>query len=173
MTMQNTRGIIASRVGYNRIQIDRFMTLHLFLSCSVAVATFLGVKAPRVLETQTAQMMLIGEVTYDGSVASFESFLIEKWRSMGFLMPVDGQRFTWDQYVEAVTDNIPLIGDLVAFTDDDGDKLAGIISYINAPKAAVLVYVPVGPRAAQYMGVQGTKILLLIRPKAKAGGQRI
>jgi hypothetical protein len=149
------------------------MTLHFLLSCSLAVTTLLELKAPGVSEMEKAQLIPIGQLTYDESVASVESFLIEKWRSMGFLMPVDGQTFTWDQYVEPVADSIPAIGDLVAFTDDDGDKLAGIISYMNVPKSAVLVYVPVAPGVAQYTSVQESKIVLLIRPKAKAGGQKI
>jgi hypothetical protein len=152
------------------------MTLHYFFSCTLAAGSL--VISPELLipersDTRGAQMFPVAALTYDASVVSVESFLIEKWRSMGFSMPIDGQTFTWGQYVEPVTDNIPAIGDLMAFTDDDGDKVAGIITYINPPKAALLVYVPVAPGVAQYTGVEGSKILLLIRPKAKDAGRKI
>src|SRR6201987_3664032 len=149
------------------------MKLHYFLSCTLATGSlviFRELRTPRVSEIRGAHTIRVTEFTYDASVVSVESFLIEKWRSMGFSMPIDGQTFTWDEYVEPVSDNIPAIGDLMAFTDDDGDDVAVIITYINAPKAALLVYVPVAPGVAQYMGVQGSKILLLIRPKAKVAG---
>jgi hypothetical protein len=152
------------------------MNLHYFLSCTLAAGSLVispGLEIPVRLDTRGPQTITVAEVTYDASVVGVESFLIEKWRSMGFSMPIDGQTFTWDEYVEPVTDNILAIGDLMAFTDDDGDDVAGIVTYINAAKAALLVYVPVAPGVAQYMGVQGSKILLLIRPKAKVAGRKI
>jgi hypothetical protein len=150
------------------------MALHYFLSCTLAAGSLiispeLGIPARS--DTRGAQTIPVAELTHDASVVGVESFLIEKWRSMGFPMPIDGQTFTWDEYVEPVTDNIPAIGDLMAFTD--GDNVAGIITYINTPKAALLVYVPVAPGVAQYLGAQGSKILLLIRPKGKVVGRKI
>jgi len=105
-------------------------------------------------------------------VVSVESFLIEKWRSMGFAMPIDGQTFTWDQYLEPVSNIVPVVGDLVGFSGADSDKIAGIITYVGAPKAALLVYVPVEPGVGQDMDVPGGKILWLIRPKAKVGARK-
>jgi hypothetical protein len=152
------------------------MKLRYFLSCTLAAGSFVispefGNSARS--DPRGVHMIPVAELTYDGSVDSVESFLIEKWRSMGFSMPIDGQAFTWDQYLEPVTNIVPAVGDLMAFSDDDGDKVAGIITYINGPNAALLVYVPVAPGVAQYMGVQGGKILWLVRPKAKAAGRRI
>jgi hypothetical protein len=92
---------------------------------------------------------------------------------MGFSMPIDGQTFTWDQYLEPVTSNVPVVGDLVAFKDEDSDKMAGIITYVDAPTGELLVYVPVASGIGQYVGVEGGQIIWLIRPKAKAGEQKI
>ena len=117
--------------------------------------------------------MQVTQLTYNASVVSVESVLIEKWRSMGFSMPIDGQTFTWDQYLDAVTNIVPVVGDLVGLSGEDSDAMAGIITYVDSPKAALLVYVPVAPGVVQYMGVQGGKILWLIRPKAKVAGRKI
>ncbi len=88
-------------------------------------------------------------------------------------MPIDGQTFTWDQYLEPVTNIKPIVGDLVGLSGEDSDKLAGIITYVDAPNAARLVYVPVAPGVGQCMGAQGGKILWVIRPKAKVGARKI
>jgi hypothetical protein len=79
-----------------------------------------------------------------------ETFLIEKWRSMGFAMPNDGQTFTWDQYLEPVTNSVPIVGDLVGVSSEASDTISGIITYVDAPKSALLVYVPVAPGVGQY-----------------------
>lgn len=54
----------------------------------------------------------------------------------------------------------------------DSDTISGIITYVDAPKSALLVYVPVAPGVGQYTGVIGGKILWLIRPKAKIGTRK-
>jgi hypothetical protein len=151
------------------------MRLYSFLSCTLATGSlfiFPELQTPKVLEIQGAKIIPVAQITYDASLVSAESFLIEKWRSMGFSMPIDGQTFTWDQYLEPVTNIMPIVGDLVGLSGEDSDKLAGIIAYVDAPKAALLVYVPVAPGVAQDMGVQGGKILWLIRPKAKVGARK-
>jgi hypothetical protein len=48
---------------------------------------------------------------------------------------------------------------------------ASVITYLDASKAALLVYVQVEPGVGEYMGVQSSKILWLIRPKAKVGSR--
>jgi hypothetical protein len=87
-------------------------------------------------------------------------------------MPIDGQTFTWDQYLEPVSNIVPVVGDLVGFSGEDSDKIAGIITYVDAPKATLLVYVPVAPGVGQDMDVHGGKILWLIRPRAKVGARK-
>jgi hypothetical protein len=150
------------------------MRLYYFLSCTLATGSLLifpQLLTPKVSEIRGAQLIPVAQLTYDASVDSVESVLIEKWRSMGFAMPIDGQTFAWDQYLEPVTNIVPDVGDLVGFSAEDSDKIAGIITYVDAPKAALLVYVPVEPRVGEYMGVQSSKILWLIRPKAKVGSR--
>ena len=88
-------------------------------------------------------------------------------------MPIEGQTFTWDEYLEPVTGSVPVVGDLVAFNEEDSDKMAGIITYVDAPTGALLVYVPVASGIGQYIAVEGGKILSLIRPKARAGEHKI
>jgi len=105
-------------------------------------------------------------------VVSVESFLIEKWRSMGFAMPIDGQTFTWDQYLETGQQYCAGCWRFGGFFREDSDNIAGIITYVDAPKATLLVYVPVAPGVGQDMDVQGGKILWLIRPKAKVGARK-
>jgi hypothetical protein len=147
-----------------------------FVSGTLATGSlviFPALRAPKVSEIRGAEIILVAQLTYDASVVSAESVLIEKWRSMGFAMPIDGQTFTWDQYLEPVTNTVPVVGDLVGFSGEDSDKIAGIITYLDAPKAALLVCVPVAPGVGQYMGVQGGKILWLIRPKAKGASRKI
>ena len=151
------------------------MKLHYFLSCTLATGSLLifpQLRTPKVSEIRAAQLIPVAQLTDDASVDSVESVLIEKWRSMGFAMPIDGQKFTWDQYLERVTNIVPVVGDLVGFSGEDSDKIAGIITYVDAPKAALLVYVPVAPGVGQDMDVQGGKILWLIRPKAKVGARK-
>ena len=147
-----------------------------FVSSTLATGSlviFAALRAPEGEEIRGAEIIPVAQLTYDASVVSIESFLIEKWRSMGFAMPIDGQRFTWDQYLEPVTNIVPIVGDLVGLSGEDSDKIAGIITYVDAPKAALLVYVPVAPGVGQYMGVQGGEILWLIRPKAKGASGKI
>jgi hypothetical protein len=91
---------------------------------------------------------------------------------MGFAMPIDGQTFTWDEYLEPVSDSVPVVGDLVGFADEDSEKIAGIITHVDEPKAALLAYVPVAPGVGEDVNVQGGKILWLIRPKAKVGARK-
>src|SRR6266446_10154298 len=151
------------------------MRLQYVLSCTLATGSLLifpELRAPAVSQIRGAQIISVAQITYDASLVSLESFLIEKWRSMGFSMPIDGQTFTWDQYLEPVTNVVPVVGDLVGFSGEDIDKLAGIITYVDAPKATLLVYVPVAPGVGQDMDVQGGKILWLIRPKAKVGARK-
>jgi hypothetical protein len=146
------------------------MKLYYFLSCTLATGsllTFRELRTSEVSEIRRTQIIRVAQLTYDASVASVESLLIEKWRSMGFAMPVDGQTFAWDQYLEPVTNIVPVVGDLVGFSAENSDKMAGIITSLDASKAALLVYVPVEPGVGEYMGVQSSKILWLIRPKAK------
>jgi hypothetical protein len=156
--------------------MEGFMKLLYFVSCTLTTG-LLGIcpelRTPKVSVIRWAQIISVAHLTYDASLVSVERFLIEKWRSMGFAMPIDGQTFTWEQYLEPVANSVPVVGDLVGFSDEDSDKIAGIITYVEAPKAAVLVYVPVAPGVGQYMGVQGGKILWLIRPKAKVAGRKI
>jgi hypothetical protein len=151
------------------------MRVYYFLSCTLATGSLLifpQSRTPKVSEIRGAQLIPVAQLTYDASVDSVESVLIEKWRSMGFAMPNDGQTFTWDQYLEPVSNIVPVVGDLVGFSGEDSEKIAGIITYVDAPKAALLVYVPVAPGVGQYAGVQGGKILWLIRPKAKVGARK-
>ncbi len=152
------------------------MKFHYFVSCTLATGSaviFPDLRTPKVSEIRGAQIMQVTQLTYNASVVSVESVLIEKWRSMVFSMPSDGQTFTWDQYLDAVTNIVPVVGDLVGLSGEDSDAMAGIITYVDSPKAALLVYVPVAPGVVQYMGVQGGKILWLIRPKAKVAGRKI
>ena len=150
------------------------MKLHYFLSCTLAtgsLAIFPELRTPKVSEIRGTQIIRVAQLTYDAGVVSVESVLIEKWRSMGFAMPIDGQTFAWDQYLEPVTNIVPVFGDLVGFSAENSDKMAGIITYLDASKAALFVYVPVAPGVGEYMGVQSSKILWLIRPKAKVGSR--
>jgi hypothetical protein len=126
--------------------MEGFMRFHYFVSCTLAtglLGIFPELRTPGVSGIRGAQIIPVTQLTYDASPVSVESLLIEKWRSMGFAMPIDGQTFTWERYLEPVTNSVPVVGDLVALSDEDGDKIAGIITYVDAPKAAVLVYVPV------------------------------
>jgi hypothetical protein len=153
-----------------------FMKLYYFFRCTVASGSLLilpELQTPNVSEIRGAQIIPVAQITYDASLVSAESFLIEKWRSMGFSMPIDGQTFTWDQYLEPVTNVVPVVGDLVGLSGEDSDRLAGIITCMDAPNGALLVYVPVAPGVGQYVGAQGGKILWLIRPKAKVGARKI
>ena len=152
------------------------MKWNYLLSCTPATGSlviFPELNTPKVSETRRAQIIPGAQVTYDASLVSRESFLIEKWRSMGFAMPIDGQTFTRDQYLEPVTDIMPVVGDLAGFSSEDSEKMAGIITYVDAPKAALLVYVPVAPGVGQDTGVQDGRILWLIRPKAKVGARKV
>jgi hypothetical protein len=152
-----------------------FMMWHYFLSCTLATGSlviFPESRAPKVSEIRGAEIIPVTQLTYDASLVSVESFLIEKWRSMGFAMPIDGQTFTWDQYLEPVSNIVPVVGDLVGFSGEDSDKIAGIITYVDRRKAALLVYVPLAPGVGQDMDVQGGEILWLIRPKAKIGARK-
>lgn len=152
------------------------MKLQYFASGVLAAGSLVIVpelSTPAVSETRGNQIISVARLTYDASAAGVQSFLVEKWRSMGFSMPIDGQTFTWDQYLEPVTSNVPVVGDLVAFKDEDSDKMAGIITYVDAPTGELLVYVPVASGIGQYVGVEGGQIIWLIRPKAKAGEQKI
>jgi hypothetical protein len=152
------------------------MNWHYFVGCTLATGSaviFPDLRTPKVSEIRGAPIIQVTQLTYNASLVSVESFLIEKWRSMGFSMPIDGQTFTWDQYLEPVTNIKPIVGDLVGLSGEDSDKLAGIITYVDAPNAALLVYVPVAPGVGQCMGAQGGKILWVIRPKAKVGARKI
>jgi hypothetical protein len=147
-----------------------------FVSGTLATGSlviFPTLRAPKVSESRGAEIIPVAQLTYDASAVSVESVLIEKWRSMGFAMPIDGQTFTWDEYLEPVTNSVPVVGDLVGFSGEDSDKIAGIITYVDAPRRALLAYVPVAPGVGQYIGVQGGKILWLIRPKAKGASRKI
>jgi hypothetical protein len=147
-----------------------------FASCLLAAASLVivpGLSTPPGSETPGNQIIPAAQLTYDASAAGVQSLLVEKWRSMGFSMPIDGQTFTWDQYLEPVTSDVPVLGDLAAFKDDDTDKMAGIITYVDAPTGALLVYVPVASGMGQYVAVEGSKTIWLIRPKAKAGEHKI
>jgi len=107
------------------------MKLYYFFRCTVASGSLLilpELQTPNVSEIRGAQIIPVAQITYDASLVSAESFLIEKWRSMGFSMPIDGQTFTWDQYLEPVTNVVPVVGDLVGLSGEDSDKLAGIIT---------------------------------------------
>ena len=151
------------------------MKWHYFLSCTLATGSFLifpELMTSQVSETRGEHTVRVAQLTYDASLVSVESFLIETWRSMGFAMPIDGQTFTWDQYLEPATNIVPLVGDLVGFSGEDSDRIAGIITYVDAPRAALLVCVPVAPGVGQDMHVQGGQILWVIRPKAKAGARK-
>jgi hypothetical protein len=44
---------------------------------------------------------------------------------MGFAMPIDGQTFTWDEYLEPVSDSVPVVGDLVGLRMRIVRKLPG------------------------------------------------
>jgi hypothetical protein len=152
-----------------------FMNWHYVLRFTLATGLavmFPDLKAPKVSEIRGAQILQVTQLTYNAGLVSVETFLIEKWRSMGFAMPNDGQTFTWDQYLEPITNSVPIVGDLVGFSTNDSDTIAGIITYLDAPKSALLVYVPVAPGVGQYTGVIGGKILWLIRPKAKIGTRK-
>jgi hypothetical protein len=151
------------------------MNWHYFVSCTLATGSaviFPDLRTPKVSDIRGAPIIQVTELTYDTSRVSVESFLIEKWRSMGFSMPIDGQTFTWDQYLEPVTNVVPVIGDLVGFSREDSDKLAGIITYVDAPNPVLLVYVPVAPGIGQNTAVQSGKTLWLLRPKAKVGARK-
>jgi hypothetical protein len=152
------------------------MKVHCFLSCALATGSLLifpKLRTPKVSEIRGAQIIPVAQLTYDASVVSVESSLIEKWRSMVFSMPIDGQSFTWDRYLDAVTNIVPVVGDLVGLSGENSDTMAGIITDVDSPKAALLVCVPVAPGVGQYMGVQGGKILWVIRPKAKVVSRKI
>ena len=76
------------------------MRLYYFLSCTLATGSLLifpQLRTPKVSEIRGAQLIPVTQLTYDASVDSVESVLIEKWRSMGFAMPIDGQTFAWDR----------------------------------------------------------------------------
>ena len=151
------------------------MRLYYFLSCTLATGSFLifpELMTPQVSETRGEHTVRVAQLTYDASLVSVESFLIETWRSMGFAMPIDGQTFTWDHYLEPATNIVPVVGDLAGFSGEDSDRIAGIITYVDAPRAALLVCVSVAPGVGQDMHVQGGQILWLIRPKAKAGARK-
>jgi hypothetical protein len=148
------------------------MNWHYFVGCTLATGSaviFPDLRTPKVSEIRGAPIIQVTQLTYNASLVSVESFLIEKWRSMGFSMPIDGQTFTWDQYLEPVTNVVVVVGDLVGFSREDSDKLAGIITYVDAPNPGLLVYVPVAPGVGKNTAVQSGKILWLIRPKARAG----
>jgi hypothetical protein len=152
------------------------MKLYYLLSCALATGSLLifpRLRPFKVSEIRGVQVIPVAQLTYDASVVSVEGFLIEKWRSMGFAMPIDGQTFTCDQYLDAVRNIVPVVGDLVGLSGENSGTMAGIITYIDSPKAALLVYVPVAPGVGQYIGVQGGKILWLIRPKAKVASRKI
>jgi hypothetical protein len=152
------------------------MKLHCLLSCALATGSLLifpKLRTSKVSEIRGAQIIPVSQLTYDASVVSVESVLIEKWRSMGFSMPSDGQSFTWDQYLQPVTNIVPVVGDLVGLSGENSDTMAGIITYVDSPKAALLVYVPVAPGVGQYLGMRGGKILWLIRPTAKVASRKI
>ena len=152
------------------------MKLQYFAGCVLAAGSLVIVpefSTPAVSETLREQIIPVAQRTYNASAAGLQSSFFEKWRSMGFSMPIDGQTFTWDEYLDPVTGNVPVVGDLVAFNEEDSDKMAGIITYVDAPKGALLVYVPVASGIGQYVAVEGSKIIWLIRPKAKAGEQKI
>ena len=100
-----------------------------------SLVIFAALRPPEVSEIRGTEIIPVAQLTYDASVVSLESVLIEKWRSMGFAMPIDGQRFTWDQYLEPVTNIAPIVGDLVGLSGEDSDKIAGIIAYLDAPKS--------------------------------------
>jgi hypothetical protein len=122
------------------------MKLYYFLGCTLATCSLPispELRTAKVSEIRKTQIIRVAQRTYDASVVSVESLLIEKWRSMGFAMPIDGQTFAWDQYLEPVTNIVPVVGDLVGFSGENSDKMAGIITYLDASKAALLVYVPV------------------------------
>src|SRR6266481_1665895 len=128
------------------------MKLHYFLSCTLATGSlviFRELRTPRVSEIRGAHTIRVTEFTYDASVVSVESFLIEKWRSMGFAMPIDGQTFTWDQYLETGQQYCAGCWRFGGFFREDSDNIAGIITYVDAPKATLLVYVPVAPGVGQ------------------------
>jgi hypothetical protein len=82
------------------------MNWHHFVSCTLATGSaviFPDLRTPKVSDIRGDQIIQVTELTYNASLVSVESFLIEKWRSMGFSMPIDWQTFTWDQYLEPVT----------------------------------------------------------------------
>jgi len=148
------------------------MNWHYVLQFTLATGSavmFPDLKAPKVSEIRGAQILQVTQFTYNADLVSVETFLIEKWRSMGFAMPNDGQTFTWDQYLEPVSNSVPIVGDLVGFSSEDSDTISGIITYVDAPKSALLVYVPVAAGVGQYTAVIGGKILWLIRPRGKIG----
>ena len=97
------------------------MNWHYFVGCTLATGSaviFPDLRTPKVSEIRGAPIIQVTQLTYDASVVSVESFLIEKWRSMGFAMPINGQTFTWDQYLEPVSNIVPVVGDLVGFSDE-------------------------------------------------------
>ncbi|HXO95094.1 MAG TPA: hypothetical protein VN857_00795, partial [Chthoniobacterales bacterium] len=107
------------------------MKVHCFLSCALATGSLLifpKLRTPKVSEMRGAQIIPVAQLTYDASVVSVESSLIEKWRSMVFSMPIDGQSFTWDRYLDAVTNIVPVVGDLVGLSGENSDTMAGIIT---------------------------------------------
>jgi hypothetical protein len=148
------------------------MNWHYVLRFTLATGSavmFPDLKAPKVSEIRGTQILRVTLFTYNAGLVNVETILIEKWRSMGFAMPNDGQTFTWDQYLEPVTNSVPTVGDLVGFSSKDSDTIVGIITYVDAPKSTLLVYVAVAPGVGQYRAVLGGKIVWLIRPRAKIG----
>jgi hypothetical protein len=103
-----------------------------------------------------------------GSLVIFRELRTPRFSEIRGARTIRVTEFTYDASVVSV----PVVGDLVGFAGEDSDKIAGIITYVDAPKAALLVYVPVAPGVGQDMDVQGGKILWLIRPKAKVGARK-
>ena len=81
------------------------MKLQYFAGCVLAAGSLVIVpefSTPAVSETLREQIIPVAQRTYDPSAAGLQSSFVEKWRSMGFSMPIDGQTFTWDEYLEPV-----------------------------------------------------------------------
>src|SRR5260370_3380143 len=115
------------------------MKWNYLLSCTPATGSlviFPELNTPKVSETRRAQIIPGAQVTYDASLVSRESFLIEKRRSMGFAMPIDGQTFTWDQYLEPVTKIVPVVGDLVGVSGENREESAELITCVHTPNAS-------------------------------------
>src|SRR5258708_17940399 len=98
------------------------MKFHYFVSCTLATGSaviFPDLRTPKVSEIRGAQIMRVTQLTYNASVVSGESVLIEKWRSMVFSMPIDGQTFTADQYLDAATNIVSFVADLRGLSGQD------------------------------------------------------